>query len=192
MGTVQLHAQSAWVDLARQHAIGDVQISRSGVKPVPVPRPTTSVGVRLPPDHAADPTGLDAQLVTAEGGITPARACRGHNAKDPVNFAVGEVALKLTGGDDQVRRQFHFAQELSVFEVHVELVLHVEMTYVSALDPPGGDGDGRWGEPGDAELADGSKRRHAEAYTARVDAARPAATAAAIRAAPAAVSPLPR
>jgi hypothetical protein len=35
---------------------------------------------------------------------------------------VGEVALELAGRDYQIRRQFHFTQEIGVLEGHVELV----------------------------------------------------------------------
>jgi hypothetical protein len=49
----------------------------------------------------------------------------GHNVEDLVDLAAGEVALGLASGDDQVRHQFHLAQEVSVLEGHVELVIQV-------------------------------------------------------------------
>lgn len=49
----------------------------------------------------------------------------GHHVKDLVDLVAGEVALELAGGDDQVRHQFHLAQEVGVLEGHVELVIQV-------------------------------------------------------------------
>lgn len=46
-----------------------------------------------------------------------------YDAEDLVDLLVGQVALVLGGGDDHVRRQFHFAQEVRVLQGHVELVM---------------------------------------------------------------------